>query len=65
MENVEAVAVSRGADTGTQYKAACEMAEFIPVRGDDAEDFALEGRYRHERSRCASARSIERLTPRG
>ena len=54
VENVEVVAVSRGVGGGVGRESACEMTEFISVRGDDAEDFALEGRYRHEWSRCAS-----------
>ena len=54
VENVEIMAVPRGAGGGVGRESACELTEFSPVRGDDAEDFVLEGRYRHEWRRCAS-----------
>ena len=58
VENVEVVTVSRGVGRGIEHKATGEMAEFIPVRGDDAEDFALETRYRHDCNACASRHSL-------
>ena len=54
VEDVEVVAVSRGVGIGVRCESACEMTEFISICSDDAEDFVLEGSYRHEWRRCAS-----------
>jgi hypothetical protein len=43
VEDVEVVAELRGA-LAVKRESACEMPEFMPVRGDDAQDFTLEGR---------------------